>query len=455
MFERLTRKAKQAENDESEVKEDAEQSVAWWRRKKVIASVVSGCVASALFFTGWGVHLNDSTYLTRSYGAVGAAADGLYSGLDDLFGLQAQIKGDDGHGGGVTYAGRDSMGVTDAGLLYAPKPASEFRNADCPLYPAGVNGSSAEPPKSVGARTAGWWAPALRSKTQVVQGATVTPSGFSNNVVTLPAAPNGIWYASGSPLSSNEGASILAGHINLNDGNLSPWGYLHRLDKCSHIYMNDEHGNRHEFVVTGLYLVKQDELASHSELWRKDGDKKAYFITCSGNSVGTDGTREASSTFLFNYEYNLIVEGTPVEGSYPKPAPKPTAGKTPVVTEIPSVSTPSASPESTPLPSVTSEAPSAPNAPTTEAPAPAQTSENAAPAVATATPAPQPAQQAPAAANNAPVKSEATTGTVVTTNRAKNNNLSTAKPDNTTSAKPSASPTPSASSTSTRHITKN
>lgn len=452
MFERLTRKAKQAENDESEVREDAEHSVAWWRRKKVIASVVSGCVASALFFTGWGVHLNDSTYLTRSYGAVGAAADGLYSGLDDLFGLQAQIKGDDGHGGGVTYAGRDSMGVTDAGLLYAPKPASEFRNADCPLYPAGVNGSSAEPPKSVGARTAGWWAPSLRSKTQVVQGATVTPSGFSNNVVTLPAAPNGIWYASGSPLSSNEGASILAGHINLNDGNLSPWGYLHRLDRCSHIYMNDEQGTRREFVVTGLYLVKQDELASHSELWRKDGDKKAYFITCSGNSVGTDGTREASSTFLFNYEYNLIVEGTPVEGSYPKPAPKPTAGKTPVVTEIPSVSTPSTSPEATPSPSVTSEAPSVPNAPASEAPAPAQTSENAAPAVATATPEPQ---QAPAAANNAPVKSEATTGTVVTTNHAKNNNLSTAKPDNTASAKPSASPSPSASATSTRHITKN
>ena len=206
MFERLTRKGKPVEDTDTEVKEDAEQSVAWWRRKKVIASVVSGCVASALFFTGWGVHLNDSTYLTRSYGAVGAAADGVYSGLDDLFGLQAQIKGDDGHGGGVTYAGRDSMGVTDAGLLYAPKPASEFRNADCPLYPAGVNGSSAEPPKSVGARTAGWWAPSLRSKTQVVQGATVTPSGFSNNVVTLPAAPNGIWYASGSPLSSNEGA---------------------------------------------------------------------------------------------------------------------------------------------------------------------------------------------------------------------------------------------------------
>lgn len=454
MFERLTRKAKQAENDESEVKEDAEQSVAWWRRKKVIASVVSGCVASALFFTGWGVHLNDSTYLTRSYGAVGAAADGLYSGLDDLFGLQAQIKGDDGHGGGVTYAGRDSMGVTDAGLLYAPKPASEFRNADCPLYPAGVNGSSTEPPKSVGSRTAGWWAPSLRSKTQVVQGATVTPSGFSNNVVTLPAAPNGIWYASGSPLSSNEGASILAGHINLNDGNLSPWGYLHRLDKCSHIYMNDEHGNRHEFVVTGLYLVKQDELASHSELWRKDGDKKAYFITCSGNSVGTDGTREASSTFLFNYEYNLIVEGTPVEGSYPKPTPKPTAGKTPVVTEIPSVSTPTEPADATPPSGVKGEAPASPAPQTSDAPTPAQTTESVPPTVATASPEPLSAQE-PASANNWLVKSDATTGTIVTANRAKNNNLPTMKPGDSSSAKPVASSTPSASSSSTKHVNKN
>lgn len=459
MFERLARKDKPVEATGVE-NEEAEQSTPWWRNKKVAASIVSGCVASALFFTGWGVHLNDSTYLTRSYGTVGAAADGMYSGLDDLLGLQAQIKGDDGHGGGVTYAGRDSMGVTDAGLLYAPKPASEFRNADCPLYPAGVNGTSADPPKSVGARSAGWWAPSLRSKTQVVQGATVTPSGFSNNDVTLPAAPNGIWYASGSPLSSNEGASILAGHINLNDGNLSPWGYLHRLDKCSHIYMNDEQGTRREFVVTGLYLVKQDELASHSELWRKDGDKKAYFITCSGNSVGTDGTREASSTFLFNYEYNLIVEGSPVEGSYPKPAPKPTAGKTPVVTEIPSVSTTPASPEATPSPEVKSEEPKAPETSTADTPAPApapvQAPENAAPAVATATPEPQNVQPAaPAPANNAPVKSEATTGTVISTNRAKNNNLSTAKPDNTASPKPSATPKPSPSLTSTRHITKN
>ena len=48
MFERLTRKGKPVEDTNNEVKEDAEQSVAWWRRKKVIASVVSSCVHCSL-----------------------------------------------------------------------------------------------------------------------------------------------------------------------------------------------------------------------------------------------------------------------------------------------------------------------------------------------------------------------------------------------------------------------
>lgn len=324
----------------------------WWQTKKALTGAVSACVASTIFFTGWGVHLGDSTYLTRTYGTPGQAADGMYSGLDSFFGLQAQIKGDDGHGRQVTYNGSDSMGVTDNGLLYAPKPTTEFRNETCSTEPTNGKIGSVEPPRSVGSRSPGWWAPSLLSKTQVVQGATVVPSGFNNGNVSLPAAPGGVWYASGSPLSSNSGASILAGHINLNNGNLSPWGYLHRLDKCAHIYINDEHGDRREFVVTSLYLIKQDELAKHSELWRKDGDKKAYFITCSGNSIGTDGTQEAESTFLFNYEYNLIVEGTPVDGSYPKTESTENSTRKPVITEIPSVSTPSpaATPTSTPSP---------------------------------------------------------------------------------------------------------
>lgn len=430
---------------------EEEETQPWWKKKPLITTAVAGCLTSALFFTGWTTHLNDSTYLTRTYGTPGALADGMYSGLDDFFGLKAQIIGDDGHGGKVTYNGRDAVGVTENGLLYAPKPPTEFRNASCDLKPQ-QNGS--EPPKALKNKSAVWWAPTLLSNTQVVQGAQVTPSGFSNNDVTLPAAPNGIYYASGSPLSSNTGSTVLAGHINLNSGALSPWGYLHRLDKCDHMFLTDEHGERHEFAVTGIYLVKQDELSSHSELWRKDGDKKTYFITCSGSSVGTDGTQEVGNTFLFNYEYNLVVETTPVDGSYPKPVPSASV-KAPVVTEVPSVVTASSAPSAVPSvsasPSV--EVSSAPVQVPVEVPSAASGGGSASgggqgSGVATANPV-APAE-APAVAKNERV----------TKSVASNNNASAAPaPSAVPSKRPSVSPSPSASPSpskvaSTKHVTK-
>lgn len=429
--------------------EEEAQPQPWWKKKPLITTAVAGCLTSALFFTGWTTHLNDSTYLTRTYGTPGALADGMYSGLDDFFGLKAQIIGDDGHGGKVTYNGRDAVGVTENGLLYAPKPPTEFRNASCDLKPQ-QNGS--EPPKALKNKSAVWWAPTLLSNTQVVQGAQVTPSGFSNNDVSLPAAPNGIYYASGSPLSSNTGSTVLAGHINLNSGALSPWGYLHRLDKCDHMFLTDEHGERHEFAVTGIYLVKQDELSSHSELWRKDGDKKTYFITCSGSSVGTDGTQEVGNTFLFNYEFNLVVETTPVDGSYPKPSPSASV-KAPVVTEVPSVATVSPVPSAVPSGSPSVEVSSAPVQAPAEVPAVASGGGSAADGgqgSGVATPNPVPSSEAPAVAKNERV----------TKSVASNNNATVvATPNPVPSKSPSASPTPSASASPskpavTKHVTK-
>lgn len=430
-----------------------EEAQPWWKKKPLITTAVAGCLTSALFFTGWTTHLNDSTYLTRTYGTPGALADGMYSGLDDFFGLKAQIIGDDGHGGKVTYNGRDSVGVTEQGLLYAPKPPTEFRNASCDLKPQ-QNGS--EPPKALKNKSAVWWAPTLLSNTQVVQGAQVTPSGFSNNDVSLPAAPNGIYYASGSPLSSNTGATVLAGHINLNSGALSPWGYLHRLDKCDHMYLTDEHGERHEFAVTGIYLVKQDELSSHSELWRKDGDKKTYFITCSGSSVGTDGTQEVGNTFLFNYEYNLVVETTPVDGSYPKPSPSASV-KAPVVTEVPSVATVSPSEQA---PTVSAPSPSV-AASSEPVQSPSEVSGGGSVAgggqgsgVATADPEPAPAapagEQAPAVARN-----ESVSKSVASNNNARAVATATPTPVKSPSPSPSASASVSSSKVaSTKHVTK-
>lgn len=432
---------------------EEEQPQPWWKKKPLITTAVAGCLTSALFFTGWTTHLNDSTYLTRTYGTPGALADGMYSGLDDFFGLKAQIIGDDGHGGKVTYNGRDTVGVTENGLLYAPKPPTEFRNASCDLKPQ-QNGS--EPPKALKNKSAVWWAPTLLSNTQVVQGAQVTPSGFSNNDVTLPAAPNGIYYASGSPLSSNTGSTVLAGHINLNNGALSPWGYLHRLDKCDHMFLTDEHGERHEFAVTGIYLVKQDELSSHSELWRKDGDKKTYFITCSGSSVGTDGTQEVGNTFLFNYEFNLVVETTPVDGSYPKPSPSASV-KAPVVTEVPSVATASSAPSAVPSGSPSVEVSSAPVQAPVEVPAVASGGGSASgggqgSGVATANPVAS--AEVPAVARN-----ESVSKSVASNNNARGGATVNPAPVKSPSASPSpsasASPSPSPSKPPvTKHVTK-
>lgn len=441
--------------DPNTTTEEEEQPQPWWKKKPLITTAVAGCLTSALFFTGWTTHLNDSTYLTRTYGTPGALADGMYSGLDDFFGLKAQIIGDDGHGGKVTYNGRDTVGVTENGLLYAPKPPTEFRNASCDLKPQ-QNGS--EPPKALKNKSAVWWAPTLLSNTQVVQGAQVTPSGFSNNDVTLPAAPNGIYYASGSPLSSNTGSTVLAGHINLNSGALSPWGYLHRLDKCDHMFLTDEHGERHEFAVTGIYLVKQDELSSHSELWRKDGDKKTYFITCSGSSVGTDGTQEVGNTFLFNYEFNLVVETTPVDGSYPKPVPSASV-KAPVVTEVPSVATASSAPSAVPSASASPpvEVSSAPVQVPAEAPAVASGGGSASgdgQGSGVATPNPVPSSEAPAVARN-----ESVSKSVASNNNARGG--ATANPAPVKSPSPSPSPSASASPSpspskpvGTKHVTK-
>jgi len=439
--------------DPNTTTEEEEQPQPWWKKKPLITTAVAGCLTSALFFTGWTTHLNDSTYLTRTYGTPGALADGMYSGLDDFFGLKAQIIGDDGHGGKVTYNGRDTVGVTENGLLYAPKPPTEFRNASCDLKPQ-QNGS--EPPKALKNKSAVWWAPTLLSNTQVVQGAQVTPSGFSNNDVTLPAAPNGIYYASGSPLSSNTGSTVLAGHINLNSGALSPWGYLHRLDKCDHMFLTDEHGERHEFAVTGIYLVKQDELSSHSELWRKDGDKKTYFITCSGSSVGTDGTQEVGNTFLFNYEYNLVVETTPVDGSYPKPSPSASV-QAPVVTEVPSVATVSPAPSAVPSGSPSVEVSSAPVQAPAEVPAVASGGGSASgggqgSGVATANPVAS--AEVPAVARN-----ESVSKSVASNNNARGGATVNPAPVKSPSASPSpsasASPSPSPSKPAgTKHVTK-
>ena len=68
-------------------------------------------------------------------------------------------------------------------------------------------------------------------------------------------------YADGAKLGATQGAILEGGHVNkAPDLSLSPWGYLHKLKGCEHIYQADETGKTHEYVVTDVWTVPHEKL---------------------------------------------------------------------------------------------------------------------------------------------------------------------------------------------------
>lgn len=141
----------------------------------------------------------------------------------------------------------------------------------------------------------------------------------------LPDAPDGIRYQPSMPLEATRGATVLAGHVDhapgdlsAAGGELSPWGHLHEVKPCQRIDVADETGTTRSYVVTGLTSVPQEELTPANggasewskKLFRADGPRTLYLVTCSGPSVA-----DAGGTFQFNYANNLIVTAVPAATS--------------------------------------------------------------------------------------------------------------------------------------------
>lgn len=141
----------------------------------------------------------------------------------------------------------------------------------------------------------------------------------------LPDAPEGIRYQPSMPLDATRGATVLAGHVDYapgaltpEGGELSPWGHLHEVKPCQRLDIADETGTTHSYVITGLTSVSQDELTSNDstasqwtkKLFRADGPRTLYLVTCSGPSVA-----DAGGTFQFHYANNLIVTAVPAATS--------------------------------------------------------------------------------------------------------------------------------------------
>lgn len=196
----------------------------------------------------------------------------------------------------VTFARQGHVGTTKDGLAYAPRPATEFRAQSCDLSPDDTatlpaSGQLAVPSISV-----------------------EVPVGASANLSDLPDAPQVVQFDESVALGSEQGKTVIAGHVDytpnpldLGATKLSPFGQLHTASPCDHIYAADADGVQHEYVLTDMYTVPQEQI-EETGIYATTGAPALVLVTCSGPSVS-----DARGDDLFAYRYNLVLEAAPVE----------------------------------------------------------------------------------------------------------------------------------------------
>lgn len=138
----------------------------------------------------------------------------------------------------------------------------------------------------------------------------------------IPSAPGGLRSLLSAPLGTVGKASVLAGHVNMDfpDDRLSPWGLLHYIDRCAHVYITDGAGVTREYQVSVIDTIEQALTETDPSLWgsaevtpdewaKYGTDELVWLLTCSGAFVGDSGVGQ---TFTFPYTDNLLVGLVPV-----------------------------------------------------------------------------------------------------------------------------------------------
>lgn len=207
--------------------------------------------------------------------ATAAVGAGVLFGVGDLSAAEEPT----GHAARVA--------IDDAGLRVAPEPAQTFRAQGCDPVVAGE-------------------VPRLAPGAVEIPDQGLLLSTVPSADLVLPEAPEGIFYTESAAVGSDAGNTVVAGHVDYADGELSPWGHLHQVQQCAVVYAADQEGEVTTYQVTDLYTVPQDELEA-AGVFATDGEAHLVLVTCSGPSV-----EDAGPQFAFGYENNLVVEATEV-----------------------------------------------------------------------------------------------------------------------------------------------
>ncbi|MCT1367639.1 class F sortase [uncultured Kocuria sp.] len=250
------------------------------RRAMGLSSVVAGLALLSLSFLAASPWHVDDRGAWRSY---------LH---DPTLALRPHHRSEEGHRLIDRGPEMTSLDLTTGGQ-YAPRPGRQFRHAACgPVSSAATHPE--EPTSTSGQRT--WTAPSVGVGSHLVP-----TSVGSDGSIPLVSAPDGVWDNQTADIGATTGATLLAGHVNHDDGHLSPWGKLHHLQECSPITATDGTGRTHEYRVTDLYVVAHTELSEHREFLRRDGPPMLYLVTCAGPEA--PGVMPG----LFQYRGNLVV----------------------------------------------------------------------------------------------------------------------------------------------------
>ena len=80
---------------------------------------------------------------------------------------------------------------------------------------------------------------------------------------------------------------------------------------CERVFVADGEGKVTQWHVAQMYTVPQSQLTDIEDMWRRDGARSLWLVTCAGAQVGDDGASSYGNTFGFGYKYNLVVKCEP------------------------------------------------------------------------------------------------------------------------------------------------
>lgn len=131
----------------------------------------------------------------------------------------------------------------------------------------------------------------------------LTVAGVDGELV-VPDPPEVGWFDQSAPLGATSGATIVAGHVDTRSGDLTALGKLAGIEPGATIHVRDDAGQVHAYQVTAVDLFDQGNIPA--AMFATSGDPVLRVITCAGKLIGEPGT--------FNYEKNLVVTATKVDG---------------------------------------------------------------------------------------------------------------------------------------------